>query len=954
MKTIKPFQVNYQSQVIEQDNKFYFVVSATIGSQLRTGDTILVSEWMADAMEGMGESPMPDPGMPKPSGEFLVSGNYHSPNGTPVMGGEIKLRVGSQEKDLLVFGPRRWENGLPSKPEVFTSMAIGYQNAFGGSDFNDNPYGIGFMDDQLPCIESSRELITSPKQQPNPAGFSVLNPAWPQRVKYQGTYDEDYLKKYFPGLPGDFDWRYFHCAPQDQWHSEYYKGDESYDIYSMHPEHARLSGTLPGLHVRCFLNRELENQKLHFSELKMNLDTIWLFPEQELVLQTWRATVQVADDDVNDIKQCLFAYERQSDPARSVEHYENALLLRLHNEDDGFLNNFKTQDLIPLGDKTAMALLFENALSDTGKESELSKNLTAKVDVVQEQVNEQMKASLKELKEGLPENESPELLDLKKIEDMLTKKGEAQPDTDVDLFKARLEQILPGITKGDPKKIDFSNFSFSDIDKIMVELNLLMDKKQSLADESLAKMNVQLEEQLSNLSENVGDTPDEEKEKLAAAFKKFGSAGKEEIAKPPLPRVDTKAIIDSFSQVGPQTTDAMQQLAALKNKGVDDEYTKMLEEMINTSMGGKNEKLKEQLGSAKKDFRELYMMSAHLMDEGAPPHKDELEKVRQKLLDNKRDAAEKDWAGIDLSQQNLDGIDLSGCFLEQVNFSGASLIGANFSGAIMARSTLDNADFTGADLQGSNIGAVHAHNTNFTDANLSSAKLTKGDFTGANFTRAKIVDLEALEIVINRADFSEATMSEMKFIEVDMSGVKFDNVNLTAASFLKCKLHNCRFPGAVLTRCTWADTRLSSCIFDRADLSHNCFVSTEEEFMRMEGMSFEGANLTKCNFQSMSIIKGNFRDAQMEGAIFNGADLTKADLQNALAKSTQFRGAKLTHAKMDNINLMEGSLAKAHLSGASLKNANLYAVDFLRSTMGETDFSGSYLEATLIRDWRPS
>jgi uncharacterized protein YjbI with pentapeptide repeats len=954
MKTIKPFQVDVHSQIIEIDNKFFFAVSATLGHEFQSGKTLLVSEWMENAMEGMGESPLPDPGMPKLSGEFLVSGYYHSPNGTPVTGGEIKLRVGSQEKELLVFGPRHWESGLPTKPEEITRMAIGYQNAFGGSDYNDNPDGIGFKDDRLPCIESHKELITSPKQQPNPAGFSVINPGWPQRVKFQGTYDDDYFKKYFPGLPGDFDWRYFHCAPQDQWHSEYYKGDESYDIYNMHPEHSRLSGTLPGLQLRCFLNRELENEELRFSELDMNLDTIWLFPEQELVLQIWRATLQVADDDARDIKHCLLAYERQSDPARSVEHYENALQLRLNNEDDGFLNNFKTRDLIPLGDKPAMVLLFEDALSDTGEESELSKNLTAKVDAVQMQADEQMKDSLKELKKSLPDKGSPELLDLKKIEEMLGKKGEAQPDADVDMFKARLEEILPGITKGDPKKMDFSDFSFSKIDEIIVELNRLMDKKQSLADENLAKLNEQIKEQSSNISKNLGDTPDEEKEKLADIFKKFDSVSKEEIAKPPLPRVDTEAIIDTFSQVGPQTTDAMQQLTALKNMGVDDEYTKTLEEMINISMGGKNEKLNEQIRAADKDFRELYIMSAHLMDDGEPPHKDELEAVRQKLLGNKHDAAEQDWAGIDLSNQNLDGVDLSGCFLEQVNFSSASLIGANFSGAIMVRSTLDNANLTGANLQDSNIGAVHAHNTNFTDVNLNSAKLTKGDFTGANFTRAKIIDVESMEIVINRANFSEALMPGMKIIEVDMSGVKFDNANLSSATFLKSKVHDCNFSGALLTRCTWADTKLSSCLFDRSDMSHNCFVSTEEEFIRMEDMSFEAANLSKCNFQNMSIIRGNFRDAQMEGAIFNDADLTQADFNNALATTTQFRGAKLTHAKMDNINLMEGSLAKAHLSGASLKNANLYAVDFLRSTIGDTDFSGSYLETTLFRDWRPS
>jgi hypothetical protein len=207
MKTFKPFQLSFQSQIIQPD-------------------------WLRDALEGMGEVPLPDSGMPKLSGEYLVSGDYFAPEGVAVPAGEITVKLGKQEKQLLVFGPREWQGGFPSTPEAFSSLAINYNNAFGGKAFENNPDGLGYKESPLPRIELPNQIITSASEQPDVAGFSVINPGWPQRAQYQGTYDERYLERYFPGYPADFDWRYFHCAPQDQWHSEYYHGDESFEISS--------------------------------------------------------------------------------------------------------------------------------------------------------------------------------------------------------------------------------------------------------------------------------------------------------------------------------------------------------------------------------------------------------------------------------------------------------------------------------------------------------------------------------------------------------------------------------------------------------------------------------------------------------------------------------------------------------------------------------------------------
>ncbi len=60
----------------------------------------------------MGEKPLPDMGMPKPRGEFLISGSFFPPGKQESTEGWVRVRIGKQEKELYVFGPRKWRNGF--------------------------------------------------------------------------------------------------------------------------------------------------------------------------------------------------------------------------------------------------------------------------------------------------------------------------------------------------------------------------------------------------------------------------------------------------------------------------------------------------------------------------------------------------------------------------------------------------------------------------------------------------------------------------------------------------------------------------------------------------------------------------------------------------------------------------------------------------------------------------
>jgi uncharacterized protein YjbI with pentapeptide repeats len=965
MKVFRPLQVSFNHRVLEQNRKFYFIASASLGINLQTGEELLEFDYFKDAFECMGENPLPDVGMPKPNGEYLVSGSFHSPGNQPVNGGEVIVRIGEIEKSLFVFGPRQWRLGAPAKHETLTSLPIDYCYAFGGEGYDKNPHGIGYKDGKLPGIEEPRKLVTSPNDRPEPAGFGPLDPARPQRRRFQGTYGDDYKRKYFPGHPEDFSWRYFLCAPEDQWIKGYFRGNEPFAITNMHPELQVISGTLPGLHARCFIRHTLSGSAPEFGELEMNLDTIWFFPEKLLALLIWRKGIEVGDDEAEQITHVLAAYEDRAQEPRTLDHYRQALELRL-NTDDDLLHNLKTADLIPVGAKTAMELLLEMGKGES-EESELEKNIDAKIDSFNKMVDEKMEEAIEQTEKGMEDLNIPDEarehmpdggeIDLRK---MIKEQPEAEPDPDVEALNKKLESIIPGITTGDPDKIDLREFSFDDIDQMIEAVEGFSDKKQAqameLANSEIAKTKEQIISVLAENKDAMDKVPDEHKAKLEETLKALEELDLETTPDAPLPRVNAEEFIGHISQASPQVMEAMQHLQAAREMGLEDERTGDLEKQVKETMETQMKEVEEGLRDAEAAFKETYVMVAHHMDEGLSPHKDPVERVAERLLAdvaNGRDVSGGDWACIDLSGKNLDGVDLSGAFLEQVNFKGASLKVANLSGAVLARSDLADADLTGANLAETNLGAVNAHRTNFTGADLKSAVISKGDFTGADFTRCELEDVESLEVIISGANFSEAHMPGIQFIESEFSGANFTKADLSSTLYYSCAINDADFSKAIMSGSTFADARLEKVRFDGADMSGACFAATDPEKASMKDVSFRGSILKQANFQGMAMQGSDLSGADLENSNFLEADLTEADLTMAQAKSAMFRKARLQGAKLNSINLMEGCLAKAYLVEASFVNANLYAADFLRATITRTDFRGSNLDNTIIEGWRP-
>jgi len=954
MKSINPLQLDIRQNVFEHDRRQYWVVSATLCTHLLTGEVVLSFDYLGKILEGQSESVNLDVGMPKPQGEFLVTGSFHAPQGIPVQAAEIALSLGGFTKRLTVFGERRWNGTFPGQPSPFTSLPLDYAYAFGGEGFSRTPSGRGYRDGLLPRIEHPDRLVTNEGEEPDPAGLAALPMDWPQRTRYRGTYDAGYLKKYYPGHPHDFDWHYFLSAPQDQWCRGFWRGDEPFTLCNLHPDMPILQGRLPGYKARCFIRHTLHGPDPGFAEIPLALDTIWFFPGQVLALQIWRGVLEVPDDEASPISHLLAGYENTAHPPRDVDQYRQALARRLDNKDP-LSNSLITEDLIPVGAPCAMEILQQRAFTGDDQ-SPLVKNIGTKAAAARKMAEEKVEEAIRQAEQelgalDLPENKQVDL------RGMLQAAREGKVDPDQEAFTGKLESILPGITADDPRKIDMKQFSFAKIDQMMQAVRDFSEKKEkeakTLAKAEIAHAKETLAKQLAPSAAGDPGVPDADRARLERELQNLAELDLDTPAPGPLPRINADALLQQMAPVTPMVQEALQHLHSMQAIGIKDERTEEMERQVKEMYDQRMGEIEEKVRQAEKDFKETYTMGAHFMAVGLPPHERPIEEMRAQFLQavaaGER-VSGRDWACIDLQGAQLDGLDLSGCYLEQVNFTGASLKGATLSQAILARSVLTDADLSGADLQRANIGAVSAHRANFTGADLQGAKLSRGDFTAANFTGANLENVESLEIIIAEAVFDQARLLRMKFIERQVAGARFREANLDGALFFNCTVRDTDFSTASMPHVVWADCSLDSVRFDGADLSSACFVATEEGKSTLNNVHFPGARLDRSTFQNLRMPGADLSRSSMEGALFNGTDLSGADLSHAFAQQAQFRTTNFNGARLDHIDLCQGSLAKAQLTNASLASANLYAVDCLRCKVGNTDFRGANLDATLLEE----
>jgi hypothetical protein len=250
----------------------------------------------------------------KPATDIIMNGHACAPEGKQATQLDVSLKVGHVSKTVRVFGDRVWNSGMMTSPVPFTRMPIKYERAYGGHyKINEthvsaslfNPVGTGFAGERknhevdglaLPNIEDPKQLISSIKDNPIPAGFGALSPAWQPRSNYAGTYDEAWEITRAPYLPHDFDKRFMNMAHPDLIYPGFLHGGEPVEVINMHPK-GNLHFTLPVINLATTVDINKRTESPTF-----NMETVIIDPDTLQLGMVWKAALN-CDKEALKIKQ---------------------------------------------------------------------------------------------------------------------------------------------------------------------------------------------------------------------------------------------------------------------------------------------------------------------------------------------------------------------------------------------------------------------------------------------------------------------------------------------------------------------------------------------------------------------------------------------------------------------------------------------------------------------------
>ena len=915
MKVIKPLRQGILFKPFEYVRQPYFcVVVFTYFSFAKPDEPMLESEMWPFFQGEAGKETILDEVMPKGNSEVLVMGHCHAPNG-PAPRAQVTLGMGPIDKTIEVSGDRVWLEDLSSgilkngwafsEPKPFDKMPVTWQQAFGGDGFDYNPLGKGYLarEDQpvpgespLPNLEYPRQMMAKPWAVPAPATFGTVDMMWPQRHSKVGTYDQDYLERYFPGLVPDTDWTFFNRAQEDQQKNGPWRPCDEFSIGGMHPDKEFVRGRLPDLKSRCFV-KQLTPEGGAFREIDLAIDTVWLFPAAEKGITVHRGRLDITTDDGSDLSHLLVAYEHSRGQTRSGEDYRRSLENRidkkekaywLPREDDLCPPEHAPDDKYipgdPREDPRVKKFIADMTQQAKEQQAKLDQALTRLgLDPKKYQMHQNLERGVKKQLAGMPPLPPP----INSMDDIpkalsYVRALKAHPWA-AKKSAAQLEQELKDKVSQNRDKM------FQYMQKQMAKEGYTLDRKDF--DAAAAKAGAK-----SGKLMKMGAA--QQVEMLWAKFKDQPElAGQTELKKK---MRDVMAKAKDFD-------------AKMKKYGMAEKAQKAAVKMA--SMGPAPElPLPEDRETARK-----------MIEEGYPKGES---------------FAGEDFTGVDLSGMKLPGIDLKEAILDSANLAGCDLSGADLGGACLARANLENAKLKGAKLEEASLGKAKAPKADFSKAFMKKAQMSEGDFQGALFAEADLEKANFTKAKLQNADFSKAKADTATFIRADLSQSVF-----TGASLFKTRYFESMLAGADFSQCNLAKSVLvgskgPGAIFRRADLSKVCLVG---------GADFTGADCSECISEN-----SNWRECALEGANFtksvlNKSDFSEAKLKGAVmtgvtAKGTRFLKCDLTEANLSGGNFFNASMRWAKLNRADLRYANCYALDGFRAEIEGLMLEGAIRE----------
>ena len=707
----------------------------------------------------------------KPFGEWMAIGTAHNAGWGDRHTFGARVRIGDHGKLVDVVGDRSWQPTLlrwePGPPAAIDTVPLTYDRAWGGPAHAANPLGRGQAGDAMHNLEIPGARVDSRSSPALPAGFGPLPSTWAQRKQWMGKYNARWIRDHWPWLPPDFDVRFFMAAPEDQWVDGYFRGDEPIVLEQMHPVHAVYQSRLPGVRARCFVSQRSGagaagrpghwGEELHFHEVPLHLDTVWIDADQEKLVLAWRGHLPVASLKLLDVEHLLSVLEPLDEPDRGLRFFEEMLAAEL-----------TPADLSPPFDPAALRAEIDAALAQAAKERADFEAMMA----------EQLAKA--------------EAFAAAKQAEAVAKARELGVDwqlPDAAAIAAAPKTLEEGIAAMRQDLAALEAFTGFDVTQQIATV------KQSIAEAEEAaalvagfpeQMRAREQEILSKIPPEllvVRKLPDGEPIDLEAArasgYAKFDLAG-----------VD---------------------FSGLDLSGIDFREARLTgAKLVRTTLAkadftGANLTGADLTGA---DLRGAMLDDADLTDAVVPYTRwagASLSGTRMSGLQ---------LAGADFTGVHGQRADFSNAILAESCFANADLEKADFSGAIVQR-----ADFSGARLMRAEFGGAHASGIVLRGAELTNLRAReKADFTGAVVAGAVADDSAWGTSILDGADFREATLRRARFSEASLRGAMFDDCNLANAVFDDADLERAMLMHANLLRVTFDRANLTHARLDGSNL----------------------------------------------------------------------------------------------------------------------------------------
>ncbi len=230
----------------------------------------------------------------RPGADILFFGAAHTFSSEPVARTSVRLALLSPivpggpfsnavvlvDKTIEVVGPRTATKGWPTvPPSGFTTLSVGYENAYGGPRYEANPAGTGHEADgqgrvRLPCLAYPKDAAAVHE----PAGFGPIPPAWLARKRLLAPNVLATVAQPRPELVSNMDFRYFHSAPIDQ-RTAYLRGDEWLYLEHLSPIAERFFTQLPSLRATAAVRMPRGETQ----PVRMHIDTLYIDGEAGIV-----------------------------------------------------------------------------------------------------------------------------------------------------------------------------------------------------------------------------------------------------------------------------------------------------------------------------------------------------------------------------------------------------------------------------------------------------------------------------------------------------------------------------------------------------------------------------------------------------------------------------------------------------------------------------------------------